>query len=57
MNNLFIFVIGIYILMTNPYIKLIANKQGMFIILTRKEYIIDEHGYKELDHVVIKKIL
>ena len=57
MNNLFIFVLGIYILMTNPYIKLIAIKKGVFLIFTRKEYKIDEHGYKELDHVAIKKIL
>ena len=43
--------------MTNPYIKLIAIKKGVFLIFTRKEYKIDEHGYKELDHVAIKKIL
>ena len=57
MDNLFIFVLGIYILMTNPYMKLVTNKQGVFIVFTRKEYKIDEHGYRELDHVVIKKIL
>ena len=56
-DNFFIFVLGIYILMTNPYMKLIANNKGLYIIFTRKEYIIDEEGYKQLDHVTIKKLM
>ena len=57
MENSIIFVLCLYIIVTNPFIKVRIYPDGIYIITRKKEFRIVDSKYEEVLSISLKKII
>ena len=57
MENFGIFVLSFYLYLINPFIWIKVNKLGIFFILKGKDHVLTLDGYKEIDNIMVKKLI
>jgi len=55
-ENMIIFVILLYLIATNDFCKLYIDKEGIYLILKKKDYVSTSDGIREQELVRIKTL-
>ena len=54
MYEMFIFAVVLYLIITNSFIRLIIEPEGLFVVLKRREYIYDIKSGNYREEIIIK---
>ncbi len=54
MYEMFIFAVVLYLIITNSFIRLIIESEGLFLVLKRREYIYDVDSGNYREEIIIK---